>query len=149
MTKTAAFWDSSALVSLCVQQPASPRAHSLHSRFPPVIWWGSMVEIQSAFCRLRRDGDITRVERQDAQSRLRLLSAAWREILPSDRVRDSAFLLLESYPLRAADSLQLAAAWIWCGQSPAGRRFICGDRRLSEAAATAGFLVLELPTPVR
>jgi uncharacterized protein len=145
VTKTTAFWDSSALVSLCVRQPASPRAHSLHSRFQPVVWWGSLVEIQSAFCRLCRDGDITQAERQDAQSRLRLLSAAWREILPGDRVREFAFLLLESYPLRAADSLQLAAAMIWCDQNPAGRRFICGDRRLSEAAESAGFLVLELP----
>jgi hypothetical protein len=52
--------------------------------------------------------------------------------------------MLARYPLRGADSLQLAAALTWCQARPAGRNFICGDQRMSEAARSAGFAVLDL-----
>jgi predicted nucleic acid-binding protein len=104
-----------------------------------------LVEVYSAICRLHRDREITDAHKQGAAKRLRLLSRGWREILPGDQVRESAMRLLDEYPLRAADSLQLAASLIWCEQHPSKRKFICGDRRLSEAADAAGFSVLELP----
>ena len=73
-----------------------------------------------------------------------MLSRGWSEILPSEDLRDLAMQLFDQYALRAADSLQLAAALVWCGQRPAKRNFICGDWRLSEAAEALGFSVLEL-----
>lgn len=145
MKKATAFWDASALVPLCIQEAASRSAQSHLRRFAPVVWWGSFVEVYSAICRLHRDGEITDVHKQGAATRLRLLSRAWREILPGEQVRESAMRLLDEYPLRAADSLQLAASLTWCDQRPSKRKFICGDRRLSEAADAAGFSVLELP----
>ncbi len=71
------------------------------------------------------------------------MAASWQEVLPSEEVRVEARRLLYTYPLRAADSLQLAAAMIWCSKRPQGRIFICGNVRLSEAAANAGFTVLK------
>lgn len=53
-----------------------------------------------------------------------------------------AVAVLELYTLRAADSLQLATALVWCRNRPAGRIFICADDRLCDAAAQAGFTVL-------
>lgn len=146
MKKAAAFWDASALVPLCIHEAASRRAQHYLGKFALVVWWGSLVEVHSAICRLRRDQEITELDKQGAVARLRLLSRAWREILPDDQLRDLATELLEKYSLRAADSLQLAASLIWCQQRPTRRSFLCGDRRLAEAADLAGFSVLELPT---
>ena len=110
----------------------------------PVVWWGSPVEVHSAIARLHRSGNLKDVEKQGALSRLDLLSRGWREILPGDHVRDLAQRLSDTHELRAADSLQLAAALTWCQQRPARRDFICADQQLSKAATAAGFIVLEL-----
>ena len=110
-----------------------------------MVWWGSLVEVHSAICRLHRNREITDLDKQGAAARLRLLSRGWKEILPADQVRDLATQSLDKYSLRAADSFQLASSLIWCEQRPSSRTFICADRRLAEAATSAGFSVLELP----
>ena len=144
MSKQPAFWDSSALVPLCLTESTSRQAHSQLRRFLPVVWWGSLVEVHSAIARLHRLAQMTDVEAQKALSQLDLLNRGWREILPGDHVRELATRLLDAHDLRAADSLQLAAALTWCQQRPAKRDFVCADQRLSKAAIAAGFSVLEL-----
>jgi predicted nucleic acid-binding protein len=57
----------------------------------------------------------------------------------SESVAVNACLLLEVYPLRAADALQLAAALEWCEGKPQGKVFLTFDQRLHEAAGLAGF----------
>jgi predicted nucleic acid-binding protein len=143
--KASAFWDSSALVPLCVQEAATHSAESLLRKFAPVVWWGSAVEIHSAICRLHREREIPDQGKQGAIARLELMGNGWREILPGDQLRELALQLLGEYSLRAADSLQLAAALTWCDQRPARRNFICADRRLSTTAKSVGFVVHELP----
>ena len=141
MSKQAAFWDASALVPLCVHEGTSRQAQSHLRKFFPVVWWGSLIEIHSAIARLHRSGNLKDHEKQGAVSRLDLLCRGWREIVPGDHVRDLARRLLDKHELRAADSLQLAAAMTWCQQKPAKRDFICADQRLSAAAVSAGFSV--------
>lgn len=145
MKKTTAFWDSSALVPLCIHQSASRQAQLFLKKFDLVVWWGSFVEVHSAICRLYREKQITDANKQGAVARLRLLSRGWREVLPDDQVCDIAAESLDNYVLRAADSLQLAAAFVWCQKRPARRNFISADRRLWQAATAAGFSVLEIP----
>jgi len=144
LKKTTAFWDASALVPLCVHEAASRHAQSYLRRFAPVVWWGSLVEVYSAICRLHRENEITNLDKQGAVARLRLLGKAWREILPGDQIRDLATQLLDQHPLRAADGLQLGASLVWCGQRPSRRSFVCGDHRLAKAAESTGFSVLDL-----
>jgi predicted nucleic acid-binding protein len=144
-----AFWDASALVPLCVHEAASRSAQSQLRKLAPVVWWGSLVEVHSAICRLHREKQITDVGKQGAMARLRLLGRGWREILPGDQLRELALHLLDDYFLRAADSLQLAASLIWCEQRPSRRSFLCGDQRLSHAARSVGFSVIEFPRDVR
>jgi predicted nucleic acid-binding protein len=147
--KATAFWDASALVPLCVQEAASREALSRLRRFAPVVWWGSLVEVHSAICRLHRNEKMTDLDKQGAVARLRLLARGWSEILPDDQVRDLATQSLDKYFLRAAASFQLAASLVWCGQRPSRRIFICGDHRLAEAADSAGFSVFELSGAIR
>lgn len=148
MIRTAAFWDASALVPLCIHEAGSRQAQFYLRKFAPVVWWGSLVEVHSAICRLHRDNKITGLDKQGAVARLRLLSRGWREVLPDDQVRDLAMESLDRYSLRAAHGLQLAASLMWCRERPSGRNFVCGDHRLAGAAHLAGFSVLELPTHV-
>lgn len=144
MSKEPVFWDASALVPLCIHETTSRQAHSQLRLVMPVVWWASAVEVHSAVARLHRLGRLKDRERKGALSRLALLSRGWREILPSDSLRDFATQLLDTYELRAADSLQLAAALTWCQQRPAKRTFICADQRLAKSAGAAGFSVVEL-----
>jgi predicted nucleic acid-binding protein len=142
-----AFWDSSALVPLCIQESTSRQVRSHLRKFAPVVWWASPVEAHSAVARLLRSGAVNEVEKQGALNRLALLRRGWREILPDDPLRDLASRLLDVYTLRASDSLQLAAALTWCQQRPAQRIFISGDPRLCDAAEAAGFVVVALVRP--
>jgi uncharacterized protein len=137
-----AFWDSSALTPICAEQSTSDHARALLPQFPPAVWWSTSVEICSAIERLYRSGDLDRDAKLLALARLREMSRDWDEIQPSGAVRDRAEALLDIHPLRAANSLQLAAALVWCRNRPAGRTFLCSDRRLSEAAVRAGFTVV-------
>jgi len=75
----------------------------------------------------------------DAVDRLGELKALWKEIDPSESLRDFAEELPERFGLRAGDALQLAAAYTWVMQKPAGRPFISGDKRLLDAAEQMGF----------
>jgi uncharacterized protein len=138
-----AFWDSSALVPLCVREPASQVVHSYLRKHAPVVWWGSLVEVRSAVARLHRAGHLDDAQTHGALARLRILAAGWKEILPHDELRELAGALLDEHPLRSADSFQLAAALTWCHHRPARRIFVCLDRRLSVAARDAGFSLLQ------
>jgi predicted nucleic acid-binding protein len=142
--KATAFWDSSALVPLCIHEAGSRQAQLYLRKFDLVVWWGSFVEVHSAICRLHREHVISDANKQGAVARLHLLSRGWREVFPDDQLRDLVAESLDKYVLRAADALQLAASLIWCQMRPARRTFICADLRLAHAANAAGFCLLEI-----
>jgi len=136
------FWDSSALIPLCLTQPLTERARSLFDEDPEiVVWWGSPVECASAFARLRHEGVLTSGAEEAARSILTVLRDAWYEVQPGDGLRAQALRLLRLHPLRAADSLQLAAGLEWAGVPPAGE-FVTFDERLKAAARLEGFTTL-------
>ncbi len=135
------FWDASAVVPLCLDQPASPQAKAFLQEDPAiVVWWGSTVECWSAFARLRRDRVITQDEEDLARTHLETLERSWVEIHPTGEVRGHAARLLKLHTLRAGDALQLAAALVWAGSPPSGAMVVL-DRVLREAARLEGFTV--------
>jgi hypothetical protein len=76
-----------------------------------------------------------------SRNRLEALLGSWREILPTDSLRELACVQLERFPVRTADALHLGAALIWCNQKPRARLYVCNDLRLGNAARQAGFTV--------
>ena len=138
-----AFWDTSAIVRICVPAQASSRAKTLVRAHAPVVWWATRVEVRSALERLRADGALSAAAYIASKQRLDLLLASSREIQPTDMVRDLACTQLERFHLRASDALQLAAALVWCKQKPKERLFVCNDQRLLDAAMQAGFESVE------
>ena len=135
-----AFWDTSALLTLFVNQAASTRARAVSRKLPHlVVWWGSTVEVRSAVARLAREGALTPKGAAQALVRLAALRARWDEVEPSEPVRRLAEALPESRALRAGDAFQLAAALVWCQERPNRRPFVSFDNALADAAEAEGF----------
>jgi predicted nucleic acid-binding protein len=132
------FWDASAIVPLLVAEPTTRRLQALAARDPDMlVWWGSEVECVSALARLERAAAL------DAKG-MALASNGWHEIEPSEIVRESAMRFLHVHPLRAADALQLAAAFIAAERRPPSLEVITLDERLADAARKEGFALVDL-----
>ena len=136
------FWDASAIIPLLADEPAREGLLAILEDDPQVIaWWGTSVEIASALARREREQLITAAEAEAALSAAHQLRDGWHEIVPSDAIRRTAERLLRAHPLRAADSLQLAAALIAADHDPTTLELVCLDARLTVAARREGFKV--------
>lgn len=60
----------------------------------------------------------------DARAVLDHLSNSWAELQPTDRVCTLAKRFIDTHPLKAADPLQLAAAFKWAAERPDGHEFV-------------------------
>ena len=137
------FWDASALIPLCLHERETPSLKRLVQADQSVLaWWASPIECLSALARLRRENTLSVEEEEQAHTILRALMAGWTEVEPSEPVREQAARVLRLHPLRAADSLQLAAALVWCQGDPSHRELVCLDQRLREAGRREGFSIL-------
>jgi predicted nucleic acid-binding protein len=137
------FWDTSAIVPLCVREPATAAGRELARADPAiVVWWATRIECISALQRRLREGRIASQVEAQARRALMALAAEWSEVLPTEDLRRRAERLLAVHALRAADAVQLAAALIWSQGETASRSFVSHDDRLREAASREGFEVL-------
>jgi len=139
------FWDSSAIVPLLVLEESSGRLQILASSDPVMlVWWGSAVECASALARREREGLLEEQTAIIAFDRLQRLASDWHEVDPSDAIRETAARFVRVHPLRAADALQLAAAYLAAEQRPASLTMVTLDERLAGVARKEGFSVLGL-----
>ncbi len=137
------FWDSSALVTLHIQQAATPQTRQLYESDPVVLAWVlTEVEMHSAVCCLRREGTLAPKAARDATSRIAGLWETVHVVSLTDAIIARAKRLLGVHSLRAADALQLAAALASSSDDPVGRELVCLDERLRSAAELEGFAVL-------
>jgi uncharacterized protein len=139
------FWDASAIVPLLVRESCSDPVRALAANDPAMlVWWGSQLECVSALCRRERAGVLAPRGLDTALRALQQLASYWDEIEPAPLVREIAERFLRVHPLRAADALQLAAAYVGSERRPASFEFITLDQRLASAAQKEGFAVLEI-----
>lgn len=134
-----AFWDTSALVPLCTGQAATPRAAAHYKNYGIAVWWATPVEIAAGLARLLRTRQVTAIGLMKAQKAAQRLADEWRVIRPNESIRTRAIDVVGRFDLRAADSLQLAAALEWCEDQPQGQVLLSADLKLREAALAAGF----------
>jgi predicted nucleic acid-binding protein len=136
------FWDSSALVPLFLPESTSGIATRWLESDPHVAVWAlTRVEILSAIARKRREQPEAKRALEIARDSLSEAAAFWTEIADLDRVRKDAERLVELYPLRAADALQLEATLVAAEGKPESLEFIIFDRRLAHAATGERFRV--------
>ena len=137
------FWDSSALIPLCLTESSSEDVKRVvRSDEDIIVWWATHIECLSALARRRREGTLSSDAGIKSKAVLSALAAEWSEVLPGERIRQRAERLLLTHPLRAADAFQLAAALIWAEETPQGLEVVCLDQNLREAATKEGFTLL-------
>jgi predicted nucleic acid-binding protein len=136
------FWDASAVVPLVALEKETRECRRLLAEDADVVvWFLTPVEVISALSRRLREKSLKPTEFSKAKAQLAALEGAWSEVISVERVRERARRLLEIHPLRAADSLQLAAALLTAEENPQGFAFVTLDRRLENAAEKEGFHV--------
>ena len=135
------FFDSSALAKRYVQEPGSDRVEEI--LFGASSLGVSMIclsEVISALCRRRRE------RRLSKQQYLRAKQALFQDLEDSsivgvtEAVVAHAVQLLERWPLRSSDSLQVASAAEWSADL-----FVSADERQCAAARGYGLQVEALP----
>ncbi len=137
------FWDTSALLSLVVDQGSSQEAERWAAADPVVVVWTlARVEAVSALRRLVREDALEESEARRAEGMLEEILAPAHTIADVERVKETACRLLRTHALRAADALQLGAALAWAGDTARGHGFVTLDRRLGVAAEREGFDVV-------
>ncbi|OGQ81317.1 MAG: hypothetical protein A3F90_03365 [Deltaproteobacteria bacterium RIFCSPLOWO2_12_FULL_60_19] len=137
------FWDTSAIIPLCVNEANSATVKAALNRDPSmVVWWAARTECVSALARQVREGSLTAAGERQARQVLQPLIDSWIEIQPTDVVRETAERSLAVHPLRAADAFQLAAALQWCQRQTRDAVFVSFDGRLRDASHREGFTVL-------
>ena len=137
------FWDTSALLPLVVAERGTPRVERWIRSDPHVLVWTlTRVELLSALARRRRDDP--GAARALAGARREVLAAweRWSEVTAVDVVRRHAERVVETYPLRAADALQIGAALVASEERPGTMEFVTFDRVQADAAGREGFRVL-------
>jgi predicted nucleic acid-binding protein len=107
-----------------------------------LVWWGSELERVAALGRLERAAALDAKAVALALDRLKKLANGWHEIEPNEIVGETAMRFLRVHPLRAADALQLAAAFIAAERRPASLQVITLDERLADADRREGFALL-------
>jgi predicted nucleic acid-binding protein len=131
------------MVPLIVTQPASEAVGSLLEEDGTLtVWWGAWVEGAVTICRLGREGELDVEGGEETRDALDLLVEDWREVEPTDEVRLLAALLSRRHPLKAADALRLAAAFVWRETDTSGDDFVRLDDQLRRAASDEGFDVM-------
>lgn len=137
------FWDASAIVPLVALEKETGEYRTLLAEDTDiVVWFLTPVEVISALTRRLREKSLKPMEFSRAKEHLATLEKAWSEVISVERVRERARRLLETHPLRAADSLQLAAALLTSEETPQGFPFVTLDQRLGDAAEKEGFHVI-------
>ena len=141
------FWDASAIVPLLIAEPVTRQMRAVAMRDADMlVWWGSEVECTSALARLEKSEALDAKDAAFAFDRLRQLANGWHEIEPSEILREAAVRYLRVHPLRGADALQLAAAFVAAERRPSSLQVLTLDQRLAEAARKEGYLLIEAAT---
>ena len=107
-----------------------------------IVWTLTRVELLSAIARRRRKESRSAAMLTVARRNILRAWDGWSEITTVELVRRHAERLVESYPLRAADALQLGAALIAAEGDPTNLELVTLDRNLADAAEREGFAVL-------
>jgi predicted nucleic acid-binding protein len=141
------FWDASAIIPLVMAEPTTKTVQGIAAKDPAMlVWWATEVECASAIARLEREGGLDASEVTQTFERLKELARGWHEVDPSDAIRETAVRFLRVHALRAADALQLSAAFIAAERRPSSLEVVTLDDRLSVAARKEGFLLIEVPS---
>ena len=141
------YLDTSAFVKLYFEEDGTARVVELVTGTDGVqtaILDLALIESRSAIRRREREGDISRADADRILRRMQADASSSFLVQPStSAVLEEAARLVDLYPLRAYDTIQLAGCLVLRELSPEPPTFVCADARLYEAAASAGLAVVD------
>lgn len=138
-----AYFDTSAIIPLLIDEPLSGLAHRLWRR---ASWTAtarvSYVEARAGLARASRMGRISPEGFREAVESLKVLDRRFHHVEITPDLVTSAGDLAEEMALRAYDAVQLAAA---LSLDFVDLVFVTGDRQLAAAAQTVGLAFISDP----
>ena len=138
------FLDSSALAKRYLHEPGSNHLEEILSSASSLgVSVISLAEVVSAFCRLRREGKLLPAQYLNAKRAFLVDIEDCSVTNVTDQVMARAIELLERWPLRPSDALQVASAGEW-----AAELFVSADTRQCTAARGYGLQVVQLSLAV-
>lgn len=144
------YLDTSALVKLYVEEDGTEKvlalARDADSRV--VTLDISLLESRSAVRRRQREGDIAPGDADRILEALERDASSAFLLQPStSALVEEANRLVDAYPLRALDALQLGGCLMASRGTPGSLVFVCADDRLCDAARGEGLAVLNPIAP--
>ncbi len=142
------YWDTSAIVALILKEDASQILMDLYEDHSPIYTWTlSSIEVYSAIHRRSKMAKVTAGELQSWLKRWEIIQACINYIEAIPLVKKISENVLRVHELKAADSLQLAAAIFLRNPSALMHTdkksfFLTTDKQLAKAAFKEGFEVL-------
>lgn len=139
-TVTLAFWDSSALVKLLVEETGTDVAVALWDQASGVVASRLAVpEVRAALVSAERSGRVDQVTARVAHDEWRRYHDALLFMEVSAEIADRAAVLVVGHPLSGADAVHLATALALREVEPV---LATWDRRLASAAVAEGLAVV-------
>ena len=148
---TSVYLDTSALIKLYIEEEGDERvveaAEGAADGHILILALASL-EARSAIRRREREGDIAAADVERVLRRIEDDCSTLFQTQPlSSPVMEEAARLIDRYPLRAYDALQLAGCLVVRDGMPGPITFVCADARLCEAAADEGLATLNPVAP--
>ena len=138
------FLDSSAIAKRYLQEPGSNHLEEILSLASSLgVSVICLAEVVSSFCRLRREGKLSPAQYRKAKRAFLTDIEDCSVTDVTDQVMARAIELLERWPLRSSDALQVASAGEW-----AAELFVSADTRQCAAAQGYGLHVVQLSLAV-
>ncbi len=140
------YLDTSALIKLYIEEEGTAKVVSIATGADAqhvVILDITRVESRSAVRRRERASDISGPEANGVLSRMEQDESSFFLVQPSSSgVIEEAARLVDRYPLRALDALQLAGSLVFQRSAPGPVTFVCADAQLCHAAEQEGLTTL-------
>lgn len=140
------YLDTSALVKLYIEEDGTEQviARARDPGSQVVILDISLLESRSAVRRRQREGDIGSGDADRVLESLEEDASSAFMLQPStSAVVEEACRLVDAFPLRAYDALQLGGCLVFSRGTPSSVVFVCADNRLCDAARGEGLVVFD------
>ena len=142
---TTYYFDSSAFLKLYIQEEGSSRMVALAEgldRHRKIILDITIVESHSALRRRQRTGEISLAEADSMLDRIQEnAESQYRMETSTPEILEEAARLIDLYPLRTYDAVQLAGCLAVRRSAPSPITFVCADFRLCAAANLEGLVI--------
>ena len=136
-----AYFDSSALVKLYVQESGRPEVLRLLRRHEVVASVILPIEVRGALRRRAAEISIESARLPAALQQMAADRVQWNLLAVSKEVLDRTQQIVASHAVRTLDAIHIASAQEFAARLRAEVPFVSADRRQTEAAAAAGLLV--------